>query len=74
MENQGCTNLSYSTKYVKCAMSHSQRLADLGGAHGQYLHKINNLYYTTQNLLRITFSTVCYFCVFVINMNIDFRE
>jgi len=30
--------------------------------------------YTTQNLLRITFSTVCYFCVFVINMKIDFKE
>ena len=30
--------------------------------------------YTTENLLRITFSTVCYFCVFVINMKIDFKE
>jgi len=31
-------------------------------------------HYTTQNLLRITFSTVCYFCVFVINMKIDLKE
>ena len=30
--------------------------------------------FTTQNLLRITFSTVCYFCVFVINMKIDLKE
>ena len=30
--------------------------------------------YTTQNLLRISFSTVCYFCVFVINMKIDLKE
>ena len=30
--------------------------------------------YTTQNLLRITFTTVCYFCVFVINMEIDLKE
>jgi len=30
--------------------------------------------YTTQNLLMITFSTVCYFCVFVINMKIYLKE
>jgi len=32
------------------------------------------LQYTTQNLLRITSSTVCYFCAFVINMKIDLKE
>jgi len=35
---------------------------------------VNFIEYTTQNLLRITFSTVRYFCVFVINMKIDFKE
>ena len=30
--------------------------------------------YTTQNLLRIIFSTVRYFCVFVIHMKIDLKE
>jgi len=30
--------------------------------------------YTTQNLLRITISTVRFNCVFVINMKIDFKE
>ena len=33
-----------------------------------------NYNYTTHNLLRITFSTVCYFCVFLINMEIDLNE
>ena len=35
-----------------------------------YIH----LWYTTQNLLKIAFSTVRYFCVVVINMKIDFKE
>ena len=35
----------------------------------------NTVYrFTTQNLLRITFSTVCYFCAFVINMKNDFKK
>ena len=37
-------------------------------------HYIATVKYTTQHLLRITFSTVCYFCVFVINMKIDLKE
>ena len=39
-----------------------------------YLTFMNKLKYTAQTLLRITFSTVCYFCVFVINQRIDFKE
>jgi len=41
---------------------------------GEALDCFLNSFYTTQNLLRITFSTVCYFCVFVINMKIDLKE
>jgi len=40
----------------------------------QYISQIKFNKYTTQNLLRITFSTVCYFCVILINEKIDFKE
>jgi len=39
-----------------------------------HLLKVINFHYTTQNLLRINFSTVRCFCAFVINIKIDFKE
>ena len=43
-------------------------------ANNEVRPELSYLVYTTQKLLRITFTTVCYFCVFVINMEINLME
>jgi len=64
--------LTYCIIYVQC----TSRVTDALVKANDYItvEGKNGYEYTTQNLLSITFSTVCYFCVFVINMEIDLKE